>query len=301
MNIVREIAEVRAAVAQARAEGRRIGFVPTMGFLHDGHLSLIDLARERGATFIAVSIFVNPLQFGPAEDFERYPRDEDRDRRLLEERGVDLLFIPSVDAMYPAGAVTRVIVGGVADSLEGERRPGHFDGVATVVTKLFNIVQPDIAAFGQKDAQQCAVIRRIVRDLDMPVEIVVGETRREADGLAMSSRNAYLSKEQRGIAPALREALLEARAALETGEADPAAIERRMLAKLAGQPQIDVDYVRLVDPATFEAPSDLDRDLLAVGAIRLGSTRLIDNLPLPRAAAPKRLSPAGAGTERTRS
>ncbi|HSN69304.1 MAG TPA: pantoate--beta-alanine ligase [Thermoanaerobaculia bacterium] len=301
MKIVREIAEVRAAVAGARAAGRRIGFVPTMGFLHEGHLSLIDLARERGASFIAVSIFVNPLQFGPAEDFERYPRDEERDRRLLEERGVDLLFIPSVEAMYPAGAVTRVIVGGVAESLEGERRPGHFDGVATVVTKLFNIVQPDVAAFGQKDAQQCAVIRRIVRDLDIPVEIVVGETRREADGLAMSSRNAYLSKEQRAVATRLHDALLEARAALDAGEIDPSAIERRMRAKLAPEPQIEIDYVRLVDPETFEAPSDLARDLLAVGAIRLGSTRLIDNLPLPRAAAPQPLSHAGAASERNRS
>ena len=298
MNVTREIGEVRAAVAGARRAGHRIGLVPTMGFLHDGHLALVDLARARGATFIAVSIFVNPLQFGPAEDFERYPRDEARDRRLLEERGVDLLFTPSVGTMYPAGAVTRVIVGGVAEPLEGERRPGHFDGVATVVVKLFNIVQPDLAAFGQKDAQQCAVLDQVVRDLDIPVDIVVGNTRREPDGLAMSSRNAYLTKEQRAVAIRLREALLEAEGALATGEADPAAVERLMIRRLESEPQIEIDYLRLVDPLTFESPSDLDRDLLAVGAIRLGSTRLIDNLPLPRAAVPA--SQAVAADERTR-
>lgn len=288
MIVAREIAEVRARVAAARREGHRIGFVPTMGFLHAGHLSLIDLARERGASFLVVSIFVNPLQFGPAEDFERYPRDEARDRGSLEERRVDLLFMPAVETMYPAGAVTRVIVGGLAEPLEGERRPGHFDGVATVVTKLFNIVQPDLAAFGQKDAQQCAVIRQIVRDLDIPVEILVGETRREPDGLALSSRNAYLSSDQRAVATALHDALLEARAALDSGQTDLAAVERIMIRRLQSEPRVEIDYVRLVDPATFETPADLYRDLLAVGAVRLGSTRLIDNLPLPRASAGER-------------
>jgi pantoate--beta-alanine ligase len=302
MNVVTDIASVRRAVAAARAAGRRVGFVPTMGFLHEGHLSLIDLARERGASFVVVSIFVNPLQFGPSEDFERYPRDEARDRRLLEERGVDLLFLPPVEAMYPAGAATRVIIGGVAEPVEGERRPGHFDGVATVVTKLFNIVQPDVAAFGQKDAQQCAVVRRIVRDLDIPVEIAIGPTRREADGLALSSRNAYLSAEERALAPRLHAALLQGREALESGAGDAGAVERAMSAALRGDPRIEIDYLRLVDPETFEAPADLDRDLLAVGAIRLGRTRLIDNLPLARRAAPAAAGtpPAPVSHERTR-
>ncbi|HEY0593143.1 MAG TPA: pantoate--beta-alanine ligase [Thermoanaerobaculia bacterium] len=291
MIIAREIADVRARVAEARAAGKRIGFVPTMGFLHEGHLSLIGLAREHGASFIVVSIFVNPLQFGPAEDFERYPRDEARDRRLLEERGVDLLFMPSVETMYPAGAVTRVIVGGVAEPLEGERRPGHFDGVATVVTKLFNVVRPDLAAFGQKDAQQCQVIRQFVRDLDVPVEIVVGPTEREADGLALSSRNAYLSRDERALAPRLHEALLAGRAALEGGATDAPTVEAAMARVLRAEARIEIDYLRVVDPTTFEAPVDLHRDLLAVGAIRLGRTRLIDNLPLPFAP-----SPAASGT-----
>jgi pantoate--beta-alanine ligase len=281
VRIVRSLAEVRSAVAAARAEGRRVGLVPTMGFLHEGHLSLVDLARERGAAFVVVSIFVNPLQFGPAEDFERYPRDEEGDRALLAQRGVDLLFVPSVETMYPSGAVTRVIVGGVAEPLEGERRPGHFDGVATVVAKLFNIVQPDLAAFGQKDAQQCAVIRQVVRDLDIPVELVVGETRREADGLAMSSRNAYLTPGERAVAPRLQAALRVAAERLADGETDPRAIERAMAATLDDEPRITLDYLRLVDPSTFEAPVDTDRDLLAVGAVRVGRTRLIDNIPLP--------------------
>ncbi len=291
MIVVREIAEVRARVAAARAAGKRIGLVPTMGFLHQGHLSLIDLAKADGASFIVVSIFVNPLQFGPAEDFERYPRDEARDRKLLEERGADLLFIPSVETMYPGGAATRVIVGGVAEPLEGERRPGHFDGVATVVTKLFNIVQPDVAAFGQKDGQQCAVIRQFVRDLDIPVAIVIGATQREPDGLALSSRNAYLAPGERAIAPKLHEALLAGRAALEGGATDAAAVERAMTEALRAESGIAIDYLRLVDPDTFETPADLHRDLLAVGAIRVGRTRLIDNLPLPYAA-----SPAASGT-----
>ncbi|HEU4522734.1 MAG TPA: pantoate--beta-alanine ligase, partial [Thermoanaerobaculia bacterium] len=189
MLITRTIDETRAAVAAARAEGKSIGFVPTMGFLHEGHLSLIRVAREAGATFLAVSIFVNPRQFGPSEDFERYPRDEERDRELLQREGVDLLFLPPVEVMYPPGAVTVVSLSGVASPLEGLRRPGHFEGVATIVLKLFNIVQPDIAVFGRKDAQQCAVVDRMVTDLDIPVQLVFGETVRESDGLALSSRN----------------------------------------------------------------------------------------------------------------
>ena len=198
---------MRAAIAANRAQNKTIAFVPTMGFLHEGHLSLIDVARENGAEFVVVSVFVNPTQFGPNEDFERYPRDEAKDRALLEGRNVDLLFLPAVDVMYPPGSQTKVHVGGVARPLEGERRPGHFDGVATVVLKLFAIVQPDLAVFGRKDAQQCAVIDRMVRDLDVPVRLVFAETIREADGLAMSSRNSYLSFDERALAPVLYRAL----------------------------------------------------------------------------------------------
>lgn len=282
MIIAASVDEVRGALAPSRKSGVPIGFVPTMGFLHEGHLSLIDLARERGAGFIVVSIFVNPLQFGPSEDFETYPRDQERDTAMLEARGVDLLFLPSVETMYPPGSVTRVVMSrGPSRPLEGERRGGHFDGVSTVVLKLFNIVQPDIAVFGQKDAQQCAVIQRLVQDLDLPIEIVIGETAREQDGLAMSSRNAYLSPQQRSIAPRFHQALEAGAFALSAG-AGLAEVEKAMVAKIAAEPGIQLDYLRLVDPKTFEAPEDLDRDLLLVGAVRVGATRLIDNIPLPR-------------------
>lgn len=276
------VEEVRRATAEARQRGMKVGFVPTMGFLHEGHLSLVDLARERGAGFVVVSVFVNPLQFAPGEDFERYPRDEKRDRELLASRGTDLLFLPTLHVMYPPGAATRVKVGGVALPLEGERRPGHFDGVATVVLKLFNIVQPDLAVFGRKDAQQLAVIEQMVRDFDLAVTIVPGETRREADGLAMSSRNAYLSPSDRRAAPGLQRALRAGAAMIEAGEQDVEAIERRMAAEVEAEPGLRLDYLRLIDPRTFEAPDDFERDLLLAGAVRAGSTRLIDNLPIPR-------------------
>ena len=279
MKIARTIEEVRAATAR-----RPAGLVPTMGFLHDGHLSLVDAARDNGAELIVVSIFVNPRQFGPAEDFERYPRDEERDRALLEERGVDVLFLPPVDAMYPRGAVTIVNVGGVARPLEGARRPGHFEGVATVVLKLFNIVQPDLAVFGRKDAQQCAVIDRMVRDLAVPVRLVFAETVREHDGLAMSSRNAYLSADERRRAPALHRALRGGVEAVTHGIHDMAGIEHLMRKVMEETPEVDVDYLALVDPLTFERPLDFDRDLLVAGAVRIGRTRLIDNIHIPRRA-----------------
>ena len=279
MKIARTIEEVRAATAR-----RPAGLVPTMGFLHDGHLSLVDAARDNGAELIVVSIFVNPRQFGPAEDFERYPRDEGRDCALLEERGVDVLFLPPVDAMYPRGAVTIVNVGGVARPLEGARRPGHFEGVATVVLKLFNIVQPDLAVFGRKDAQQCAVIDRMVRDLAVPVRLVFAETVREHDGLAMSSRNAYLSADERRRAPALHRALRGGVEAVTHGIHDMAGIEHLMRKVMEETPEVDVDYLALVDPLTFERPLDFDRDLLVAGAVRLGRTRLIDNIHIPRRA-----------------
>lgn len=277
MIIATTIQEVRTAIAATRVQNKTIAFVPTMGFLHEGHLSLIDVARENGAEFVVVSVFVNPTQFGPNEDFERYPRNEAKDRALLEGRNVDLLFLPALDVMYPPGSQTKVHVGGVALPLEGERRPGHFDGVATVVLKLFAIVQPDLAVFGRKDAQQCAVIDRMVRDLDVPVRLVFAETIREADGLAMSSRNIYLSYDERELAPVLHRALLAGKRELASHNVRWVESAMRDVAK-----NVDIDYLVLVDPETFEPPVDFDRDLLLAGAIRIGKTRLIDNVRVPR-------------------
>jgi pantoate--beta-alanine ligase len=272
------INETRAAIAAARASGKTIGFVPTMGFLHDGHLSLIDAARANGADFIVVSIFVNPTQFGPNEDFERYPRDEARDKDLLEGRDVDVLFLPSVSVMYPPGSQISVNAGAVARRLEGDRRPGHFDGVATVVVKLFNIVQPDLAVFGRKDAQQCAVIERMVRDLDVPVKLVFAETAREPDGLARSSRNSYLSADERASAPALYRALRVGEEAIARGNRDVSEIESLMRAALPEKSSLEIDYIAVVDPETFLPPADFRRDVLIVGAVGVGRTRLIDNV-----------------------
>jgi pantoate--beta-alanine ligase len=274
MITARTIDEVRDAVAGARIHGATIGFVPTMGFLHEGHLSLIDVTRDCGATFVVVSIFVNPRQFGPSEDFSRYPRNEARDAELLESQGVDVLFLPNVETMYPPGSQTTVSVAGVAKPLEGERRPGHFDGVATVVLKLFEIVQADVAAFGRKDAQQCAVIERMVRDLDVPVRLAFGETIREHDGLAMSSRNSYLSPEERKIAPELHRALRAGEEAITHGIHDVDEIDKLMHRFVTAE----VDYLVVVDPETFERPRDFNRELLLAGAIRIGRTRLIDNV-----------------------
>jgi pantoate--beta-alanine ligase len=282
MIVTRTIPECRTAAATAKARGAVIGFVPTMGYLHQGHLSLIKVARDSGATFIVVSIFVNPRQFGPNEDFASYPRDEERDMAALEAEDVDLLFLPDAGAMYPPQGTTVISVGGASRSLEGERRPGHFDGVATIVAKLFNIVQPDLAAFGRKDAQQCAVIERMVRDLDSPVRLVFGETVREPDGLAMSSRNSYLSPEERKKAPVLHRALRAGEEAVTHGIHDVEGIEKLMSRVVAEEGGIDVDYLAIVDPQTFEPPVDFRRDLLLVGAVRIGTTRLIDNIRVTR-------------------
>lgn len=277
MRIARSIEETRTAVATARMHGATIGFVPTMGFLHEGHLSLIDVARDAGATFVVVSIFVNPLQFGPSEDLSRYPRDEARDRELLESANVDLLFLPDVETMYPAGAQTTVSVSDVARPLEGERRPGHFAGVATVVAKLFNIVQPDVAAFGRKDAQQCAVIERMVRDLDVPLRLVFGETVREHDGLAKSSRNSYLSAEERAKAPVLHRALRAGEEAITHGIREVADVEKLMRRVVEEEGGVEVDYLAVIDPETFVPPAEW-REVLLAGAVRVGKTRLIDNI-----------------------
>jgi pantoate--beta-alanine ligase len=275
MRIVRTIAELRAA----RRDFGDLGFVPTMGFLHAGHISLVNRAKaECGA--VAVSIFVNPTQFSPAEDLDRYPRDEARDLALLTEAGADLVYLPGVEEMYPAGAETRIDVGSVSRVLEGASRPTHFAGVATVVAKLFNQVQPSRAYFGQKDAQQCVVIRALVRDLDIPVEVVIGETVREPDGLALSSRNAYLSAEQRAAAPVLNRALRQARDMVAAGERDAEVLRQAMRDLIATEPLGQIDYVSIAHPDCLAELDVIRGGALASLAVRFGSTRLIDNLIL---------------------
>lgn len=273
MRIVDTVAGLRAAVRDQRAAGQEIALVPTMGALHEGHLSLVRAARRPGAHIVA-SIFVNPLQFGPGEDLAKYPRPFEDDVRLLESAGVDLLFHPSVDEMYPEGSDTRVVPGPIAEVLEGARRPGHFTGVATVVARLLGVATPDRVCFGRKDAQQLAVITAMVRDLALPVEIVPCATVREVDGLAMSSRNRYLDDPQRAAALALVRALAEAQAA---GDATPDEIADRMLAVLTDHPGVEPDYAVVVDPATFRPATALDGSSLALVAARVGPTRLIDN------------------------
>jgi pantoate--beta-alanine ligase len=275
-------AELRSAVAVSRRSGGVIGFVPTMGFLHEGHLSLVDAARDAGATAVVVSAFVNPTQFSPSEDFARYPRNEERDRALLDSRGVDILFRPRADEIYPPGFVTTVRVEGVSGPLEGARRPGHFEGVATIVLKLLNMAQPDIAVFGRKDAQQCAVVQQMVRDLNVPVRLVFTDTVRESDGLAMSSRNSYLTTEGRKAAPLLHRALQAGRNAIVHGIHDVGAIEELMRKSVAETEGLAIDYLVVVDPLTFAPPPDFHRDVLVGGAMHIGSTRIIDNIFISR-------------------
>lgn len=275
MKVVDRIADVRTALAAERAVGRVVGFVPTMGALHEGHLSLVRTARAR-ADVVVVSIFVNPLQFGRNEDLDAYPRDEEGDLRLLEAEKVDLVFLPAPEEMYRPGRSTRVRVSGVTEVLEGEHRPGHFEGVTTAVAKLFNILDPDVAFFGQKDAQQVAVIKRMVRDLDFDIEIAVCPIVREPDGLAMSSRNAYLSGEQRRDASVLHRALRKGADAFRSS-GGPAGAEEAVHRELSSVPQVEVDYAVACDPDDFGKPRPGGRVLLAVAA-RVGGTRLIDNM-----------------------
>lgn len=276
MLTVTRIAEVR----RARVERQGLsGLVPTMGYLHEGHLSLCRRARSE-CQQVAASIFVNPRQFGPNEDFARYPRDLPRDLRMLEHAGVDLVFAPGLDEMYPPGWQTSVTVGEVARVLEGAARPGHFQGVAAAVAKLFNIFQPARAYFGQKDAQQVVVIRRMTRDLDFPVEIVTCPTVREPDGLAMSSRNSYLTAEQRQAAAVLFRALNAAEAAWITGERRGDALRNVMRRVLASEPLAQPEYVSAADPDSLTELDAVRRRVLLSMAVRFGATRLIDNLLL---------------------
>lgn len=275
MNSATTVADLHELLSRERRAGRTVGLVPTMGALHEGHLSLVRLARERDEV-VVVSIFVNPLQFGPHEDFDAYPRDIERDVGLLEAEGVDVVFLPAVDQMYPNGASTTISVGALGEVLEGRDRPGHFDGVCTIVSKLFNLVQPDHAFFGHKDAQQVAVLRRMVSDLDFPVGLVVGPTVRESDGLALSSRNAHLSPEDRRRAVSLWHALQEGRDRLQSHH-DIEVVEKTMWDALASTDGVEPSYARVVDPCNFEASEGGGRLLLLVAA-RVGGVRLIDNL-----------------------
>jgi pantoate--beta-alanine ligase len=278
MDIVTKIAAVREHVRRWRSEGRRVAFVPTMGNLHPGHVSLIEAARRHGDRFVA-SIFVNPMQFGPNEDFAHYPRTPTQDERMLAEAGCNLMFMPDVGEVYPNGSerATRVDVPGLSRILDGEFRPGHFEGVSTIVSTLFHIVEPDVAVFGEKDFQQLTVIRRMVADLCLPVEIVGAPTVRDADGLAMSSRNQYLTSTERLVAPRIYETLQAAANRLGSGNVDFASIERfgvEALTKVGMKP----DYFAVRRAADLGAPANDTKHLVVLAAARLGKARLIDNI-----------------------
>jgi pantoate--beta-alanine ligase len=280
MKEIADLLAMRTWSREQRARGKRVGFVPTMGSLHEGHLRLVDTARAE-ADVVAMSIFVNPLQFGPQEDFARYPRDLARDRSLAGGRGVDCLFAPEVSAVYPRGsAEAKVTAGALGDVLEGEVRPGHFAGVLTVVAKLFNVVEPDVAVFGRKDIQQAALIRRMVADLDFPVRIVVAPTVRELDGLALSSRNAFLDADGRRAALALSRALRTVEQAWRGGASDPRELEKRGREVLDRDPGVKAQYFALVDPESFRPAARADAKTVACTAAVVGTTRLIDNIIL---------------------
>ena len=279
MRIVTRISEMQSLADSIRNEGRSIGFVPTMGFLHEGHLSLMRRARQE-CEVVAVSIFVNPTQFGPAEDFDRYPHDEDGDRRKCESAGIDILFIPAATEMYPSKPTVFVTVERISDILEGAIRPGHFRGVVTVVSKLFNIVKPHKAFLGQKDYQQCAVIKRMVTGLNMDVEVVVLPTVRERDGLAMSSRNSYLNPEERRAAAVIPRALSSAEQLVKAGVNEPEKVKNKVLAVLREERGIVIDYVELVDQESLEPLASMQENAVILVAVRFGQTRLIDNYVL---------------------
>jgi pantoate--beta-alanine ligase len=279
MRTIESLADMRESSADLRASGGRLGFVPTMGSLHAGHLHLAAVARSR-TTAVAMSIFVNPLQFGPGEDFARYPRDAARDRALAESAGVDVLWMPSREAMYPEEPRVTVHPGAMAEGFEGAARPGHFAGVLTVVLKLFAVVQPDVAVFGRKDAQQAALVRRMVADFDLPVEVVVAPTVRERDGLALSSRNVYLDAAARRSAGALSRGLQAAVAAFRSGERDGAAVAAAARAVLDAEPGLATEYAACVEPDAFAAAVRASAACVVVVAARVGPTRLIDNVVL---------------------
>jgi pantoate--beta-alanine ligase len=278
MKICATISEARAACRDARAGRKRLGLVPTMGALHEGHLSLVRAAK--GCDAVAVSIFVNPTQFGPTEDLSKYPRQFDRDCQLLEKEGVEILFAPSVEEIYPDGQVTWVLVEGLSEKLDGRSRPGHFRGVTTIVAKLLHIIEPDAAFFGQKDAAQLALIRRMVEDLNFGIEIVACPIVRESDGLAMSSRNAYLNREERGRALVLQRSLHQVQQEFQKGERIAARLIAAAKKVFAREPQVVLDYFEIVDPDTLDPVERISKKTLVTVAAYAGSTRLIDNTVL---------------------
>jgi len=277
MEVARAIKSVRKLVTAARSYGKNIGFVPTMGALHIGHISLIEQAVKK-TDFVVVSIFVNLAQFGPGEDFEKYPRPLDADLEICRKAGVDVVFVPSTDQMYPAEILTRVNVEKLTELLCGQSRPIHFRGVATVCTKLFNIVAPDVAFFGQKDAQQAIVVKRMVADLNMPLEIVVCPTVREPDGLAVSSRNRYLTEQQRRDATCIYKSLQKCREMIDAGTTDSETIIAEMRKILSRAPSIEIEYISIVDAETLQTIDKIAGKALAAVAVRIGQTRLIDNI-----------------------
>jgi pantoate--beta-alanine ligase len=276
---ITSIEHLRAWRTAQRIAGRRVALVPTMGYLHEGHLALVDEARRR-ADAVALSIFVNPLQFGPAEDLDRYPRDLPRDRALCEARGVDMLFTPSVDTMYPPGAEVRVVAGETAERWEGAARPGHYTGVLTVVAKLFHLLEPDVACFGQKDIQQVTLVRRMLDDLDWPVELATVPTVRDQDGLALSSRNAYLSPAERAEALALSRGLGAAAAAWRAGERSATVLEALVRASIDAAPGVRAEYIAVVEPQRLRPVAVAEAGTIIALAARVGTTRLIDNVIL---------------------
>ena len=279
MRIATRVDEMKSIAEEYRKKGKRISFVPTMGYLHEGHLSLVDIARKDGDICV-VSIFVNPIQFGPGEDYERYPRDVERDERLLEQRGCDVLFYPSASEMYPEDFLTRVRVEKLSNILCGKSRPGHFEGVTTVVLKLFNIVKPHVAVFGEKDYQQLVIIKRMVRDLNLDVEIVAGEIIREKDGLAMSSRNVYLDPVEREQATCLFRSLLLARDMVKSGIRDTKTIVEAVNDFIKNFDRARIDYIKIVHPDTLEELEEIHDRARILLAVYLGSARLIDNMEI---------------------
>lgn len=280
MRVIRKISEIRSYLDEERKEGKTIGFVPTMGFFHQGHLSLMELARKENKV-VVVSLFVNPTQFGKNEDYLIYPRDEERDCRQAEKIGVDCLFAPEVEEMYPEANLSWVEVEKLSEPLCGRFRPGHFRGVATVVTKLFNIIQPDVAYFGEKDYQQLLVIKRMVKDLNFPIRIVGCPTVREEDGLAMSSRNSYLTPEERRAASLIPQALRKTIQAFENGERDISKLVNLVKSSLAS-PLLNLEYVEVLHPETLEELSRIEREALFQLAVKVGKARLIDHIILGR-------------------
>lgn len=277
MKKIKSVDEIKAIIKEIKKSGKTIGFVPTMGYLHEGHISLIKRARSENDV-VVVSVFVNPTQFGPNEDYDKYPRDEDRDSKLCMDAGCDILFMPNKDDMYRQNYSTYVEVFGLTEGLCGAKRPGHFRGVTTIVTKLFNIVKPDKAYFGQKDAQQLAVIKRMVKDLDMDVEVVGCEIIRDVDGLALSSRNTYLSNEERQQAPVLYKSLVKAKEAVENGQRNAEEVKKLIENHINTAKDAVIDYIEIVNNETLKPVEKIEGEVLIALAVKFGNTRLIDNM-----------------------